>query len=59
MKKPIPYIYSMFRNFTAIACMFLLQFITFSGFYTLFPCKTERQDTEKLLLLCGNYSAVR
>jgi hypothetical protein len=34
MRKPILYIYSTFRNFTLIACMFL-QIITFRGFYTL------------------------
>jgi hypothetical protein len=39
MKKPIPYINSMFSNFTVIACT-LLQFINFSGFYTLIDCKT-------------------
>jgi hypothetical protein len=37
-EKTIPIIYSMFRTFTAIACIFL-QFIPFSSFYTLFPSK--------------------
>jgi hypothetical protein len=39
MKKTIPNIYSMFRNFTAMAIMFL-QLIPFSSFYALFPSKS-------------------
>jgi hypothetical protein len=38
MEKTIPNIYSMFRTFAAIACIFL-QFIPFSSFYTLFSSK--------------------
>jgi hypothetical protein len=39
MKKTIPSIYIMFRNFTAMVIMFL-QFIPFSSFYALFPSKS-------------------
>jgi hypothetical protein len=41
LRMTIPNIYSMFRNFTAIAIMFL-QFIPFSSFYALFPSKSYR-----------------
>jgi hypothetical protein len=39
MKKTIPNIYSMFKNFTAMAIV-LLQFIPFSSFDALFPSKS-------------------